>query len=153
MRPRAILKQEEIDEIISKCQVCHVAMTDEAGAPYVLPMNFGYDEGIVYLHSAQEGKKMDILRKRPAVCVAFSSDYLLRYQNEEVACSWSMKYRSILIYGNIRFIEDNDDKIAAMNIIMRQYAGRDFNYNMPAIREVCVYKLIPDKVTGRAYGY
>jgi hypothetical protein len=152
MRTRIISDPEEITEIINKCQVCHMSMVDPEGAPYVLPMNFGYYDNIVYLHSAQHGKKMDILRKNPRVVLAFSTDYLLRFQNEEVACSYSMKYRSILIYGEIEFIDDPDAKKEAMNVVMRQYTGKDFSYNMPAIREVCIYKVVPAEITGRAYG-
>jgi nitroimidazol reductase NimA-like FMN-containing flavoprotein (pyridoxamine 5'-phosphate oxidase superfamily) len=41
-------------------------MVDD-GKPYVVALNFGYDrEGddlILYLHSAMEGKKIDILKK------------------------------------------------------------------------------------------
>ncbi len=38
-------------------------MSDENGIPYVLPMNFGYEEGIIYLHSAQEGHSISIIEK------------------------------------------------------------------------------------------
>lgn len=152
MRPRPISKPEEIDDIINKCQVCHLSMVGPDNEPYVLPMNFGYYEGIVYLHSSQHGKKMDILRQNPKVVLAFSTDYSLRYQNEEVACSYSMKYRSILVYGHVEFIEDADAKKAVMNLVMQHYTGKDFEYNIPAIREVCIYKVVPDQVTGRAYG-
>jgi len=152
MRPRPISKPEEIDQIINKCQVCHLSMVGPDNEPYILPMNFGYRDGIVYLHSSQHGKKMDILRQNPKVVLAFSTDYFLRYQNEEVACSYSMKYRSILVYGHVEFIEDADAKKDVMNVIMQHYTGKDFSYNMPAIREVCIYKVIPSQVTGRAYG-
>lgn len=152
MRTRIIANPEEIDEIINKCQVCHMSMVGPENEPYVLPMNFGYHAGNVYLHSSQHGKKMEILRKNPRIVLAFSTDYFLRCQNEEVACSYSMRYRSILIYGQVEFIEDADAKKEALNVIMRQYTGRDFSYNMPAIREVCVYRVIPEKITGRAFG-
>ncbi|MEI6576060.1 MAG: pyridoxamine 5'-phosphate oxidase family protein [Bacteroidota bacterium] len=152
MRTRFIGDTEEIAEVINKCQVCHMSMVGPDHEPYVLPMNFGYHEGVVYLHSSKHGKKIDILQQNPRVVLAFSCDYFLRYQNEGVACSYSMKYRSILIYGKAEFIDDPDAKKEVMNVIMRQYTGKDFSFNMPAIREVCVYKVVPEKITGRAYG-
>lgn len=153
MRARILYQQEEFDDIISRCQVCHVAMVDQHGLPYVLPMNFGYFNGILYLHSSQKGKKTDILRSKPEVCVAFSTDYVLRYQNEEVACSYGMRYKSVLIYGKVEFLEDCEAKTEAMNCIMKHYSGKEFHYNVPAIREVCVYRVIPEKFTCRVYGY
>ena len=153
MRVRTLHTQAEFDEIINKCQVCHLSMVDKEGLPYVIPLNFGYKDGIIYLHGANTGKKMDILRSNPRVCIAFSTDYLLRYQHEEVACSWGMKYRSVIVYGKVEFVEDHEAKIAAMNVVMKQYSGKEFPYNMPAIREVCVYTVKPEKFTARVYGY
>ena len=90
MRRRTISDEKEILEIISKSSWCHVAMTDLQGEPYVIPMNFGIRDNVIYLHGARKGKKIDILRSHPSVCINFSTDHLLRAQSEEIACSWSM---------------------------------------------------------------
>jgi uncharacterized protein len=153
MRHRILTNIIEIEEIIKKCHVCHVAMVDLDGKPYVVPMNFGFEEGIIYLHSSRIGKKIEILKANPEVCVAFSTDYLLRYQNENVACSWSMKYRSVLAYGKVTFIEDDLQKVNHMNIIMKNYSPKEFKYNPPSIREVCCWKVIVNKFEGRVFGY
>ncbi len=128
-------------------------MVDKNNEPYVLPMNFGYDNECIYLHAAKTGKKIEILKNNPNVCVAFSTDHELRYVNEEVACSWSMKYRSVLAYGKVEFIDDYDKKIEAMNIIMSNYSSRKFSYNIPAINDVQPFRVIIEKMEGRAYGY
>jgi len=153
MRARAITEKKEFVEIIQRCQWCHLAMSDLEGKPYVIPMNFGFKEDVIYLHGAQHGKKIDILRQHPAVCINFTADHLLRYQNEEVACSWSMKYRSVLCYGEVEFITSPEEKIAAFHIIMAHYADREFKFNPPSIREVNVWKVNVLKLEGRAYGY
>lgn len=143
----------EILEIADKCQACYVAMTDETGKPYIVPMNFGLFEGNIYLHSAQTGKKINALRKNPDVCVSFSTDHVLRWQNENVACSWGMKYRSVLAHGKVEFIEDFDQKQAALNIIMRKYAGHDFTFGAPSVNEVCTWRVVVEKWEGKVYGY
>jgi uncharacterized protein len=153
MRRRAITDPKEILEVISKCQVCHMAMVDPEGFPYVVPLNFGYHEGTIYLHSSQKGKKIDILKNNPRVCIEFSTDYMLRAQSEHVACSYSMKYRSLLAYGKVEFIDEYDAKVEAMNKVMKQYASRDFHYNPPSIHEVCCYKVKVERMDGRAFGY
>ncbi|WP_302461766.1 pyridoxamine 5'-phosphate oxidase family protein, partial [Parabacteroides johnsonii] len=48
--------KELIEETIKKCDICYVGLADTDGTPYVLPMNFGYRDGVIYLHSAQEGR-------------------------------------------------------------------------------------------------
>jgi uncharacterized protein len=153
MRRRTVTDLKEIVEIISKCLVCHVAMVDPEGLPYVVPMNFGFEEGVIYLHSSQKGKKIDSLRNNPRVCIEFSTDYVLRAQSEEVACSYSMKYRSVLVYGEVEFIEDYDEKAEAMNRVMKHYTSREFQYNPPSVHEVCCYKVKVHKFDGRVFGY
>jgi len=140
-------------QIIDKCEACYVSMVDQHNMPYVVPLNFGLKDGVIYLHSSRTGKKLDILRNNKNVCIAFSTDHQLRFQHEDVACSYVMKYRSILVYGHIEFIEDIEDKIEAMNLVMKKYVGREFSYNEPAIREVCVYKVVINEMTGKMLGY
>ena len=153
MKTRAITSKQELVDVIQRCQVCHLSMVDLEGKPYGIPMNFGFKDDVIYLHGAQHGKKIDILKQHPEVCINFTTDHVLRYQTEEVACSWSMKYRSVLCYGKAEFITDPDEKIAVFHIVMGQYTTGEFKFNPPAIREVCVWKINVVKFEGRAYGY
>lgn len=153
MKNRLIISKPENEAVIRKCQSCNIAMVDPEGKPYVIPMNFGYADDHVYFHGSATGKKVDVLKNRADVCIAFSTDHELRYVDEEVACSWSMRYRSVLVYGKADFVEDPEEKIKILNIIMAHYAERKFEYNAPSIREVMVFKVKVDKMEGRVYGY
>jgi len=153
MKNRPIISKPENEAVIRKCQSCNIAMVDPEGKPYVIPMNFGYADDHVYFHGSATGKKVDVLKNRADICIAFSTDHELRYVDEEVACSWSMRYRSVLVYGKAEFVEDPDEKINILNVIMAHYAERKFEYNAPSIREVMVFKVKVDKMEGRIYGY
>ena len=153
MKHRILTNNKEIEEIIKKCQVCHVAMVDQEGKPYLIPMNFGFEEGVIYLHSSRVGKKIDILKNNPEVCIEFSTDYQLRYQNENVACSWSMKYRSVLAYGKVTFIDDDAQKTKHLDLVMKNYTPLEFKYNPPSLREVSCWKVIVERFEGRVFGY
>ncbi|MCX6252453.1 MAG: pyridoxamine 5'-phosphate oxidase family protein [Bacteroidetes bacterium] len=153
MKSNQLVKQEDIEAVIRKCNVCHIGMIDTEGQPYVLPMNFGYDNGVIYLHSSQKGKKITILTNNPQVCIEFSTDYLLRFQSEEMACSYSMKYRSVLAYGKVEFVEDPEEKIPHLNIIMKNYTPREFTYGLPSLKEVCCWKVKVEKFEGKVFGY
>ena len=104
-------------------------------------------------HGSARGKKVDVLKNQSDVCISFSTDHELRYVDEEVACSWSMRYRSVLVYGKVEFVEDAEEKINILNVFMAHYADRKFEYNEPSIREVMVFKVKVDKMEGRVYGY
>jgi uncharacterized protein len=153
MKNRPIISNTENEAVIRKCQSCNIAMVDPDGKPYVIPMNFGFDGDYVYFHGSATGKKVDVLKNQADVCIAFSTDHELRYVNEEVACSWSMRYRSVIVCGKAEFVEDPEEKINCLNIIMAHYAERKFEYNGPAIREVMVFKVKAEKMDGRVYGY
>ncbi len=140
-------------EIIDKCEACYVAMIDTDNKPYVLPFNFGFADDCIYLHSAPAGKKIDALQKNPEVCVCFSTDHQLFHRHEQVACSYGMRYKSVLASGKVEFIEDFDEKVRVLNIIMRKYAGQDFTYNPPSVNNVAVYKVVVDKFETKYSGY
>jgi uncharacterized protein len=154
MRTNFISDRQQQDEIINKCDFCSMAMVGPDREPYVLHFNFGYQDDTIYLHGDSKGRKIDILKANSRVCLFFSADHLLYHQSEKVACSFSMKYRSVLIYGNAKFIEGKEDKIKALNIIMKQYTGRDdFSYSNPAVENVAVWKVKIETITGKSFGY
>ena len=153
MKSRVLSFEPEIESIIKKCQYCNLAMIDLEGKPYVVPMNFGYKDQVMYFHSGPEGKRLDCLLEKPEVCIALSTDHALRWQSSDVACSYSMKYRSVLIHGKAVFITETDEKIDALNVIMDQYTDEEYHYSEPAIKNVSVFKVVVKKIEGRAYGY
>jgi len=142
----------EIKQIIDKCDSCFLAMVDQEGMPYVLPFNFGYEDDTIFLHSDTKGKKIDILKNNPNVCLAFSTDHKLFFRHETVACSYGMDYRSVLAYGKVVFIDDYDEKVKVLNIIMRKYTDKEFNFNAPAVNNVAVYKVEVSKIEGKVSG-
>jgi len=153
MKNRILTFKPELEGIIRKCQFCNLGMVDPDHLPYVIPMNFGYKEDIIYLHGSKVGRKNEVLKNNPNVCISFSTDHELRYVNEEVACSWAMKYRSVLVFGKVEFVEDDGEKADALNIIMGHYSDGEFSYSAPAVRDVQIYRVIIEKMEGRAYGY
>ena len=64
---REIKDKSEIEKIIMKAIVCRVAVCED-NEPYVIPMCFGFKDGALFFHSAQEGKKVEILKKNDRVC-------------------------------------------------------------------------------------
>ena len=62
MKTVIIEDKQRIESIILHCDACFVGITDLEGNPYVVPMNFGYENGTIYLHSGPEGSKLEMLR-------------------------------------------------------------------------------------------
>lgn len=152
MKTIAITEPAEIEAIIRKCPYCMVGITDPEGNPYVVPMNFAYRDGVIYLHSGPEGSKVEMLEHNNNVCITFSLGHKLVYQHEKVACSYSMRSESVMCRGKVEFIEDMGEKRNALDVIMRHYTNNEFNYSDPAVRNVKVWKVPVDRMTGKVFG-
>lgn len=152
MKTVVIQDRERIESVILHCEACFVGITNLDGNPYVIPMNFGYEDGVIYLHSGPEGSKIEMLKHNNNVCITFSLGHKLVCQHENVACSYSMRSESAMCRGRVEFIEDMEEKRRALNIIMRHYTDRDFTYSDPAVRNVKVWKVAVGQMTGKVFG-
>jgi len=152
MRSSFISDRSEIESIINQCDICFVGITEADGTPYVIPMNFGYLEGDIILHSAPEGKHLSLLAISNRICVSFCSDRKLVYQHPDVACSYSMKSQSVVCKGSVTFIEDLKEKEEAMNQVMKKFSDRTFTFSAPALRNVKVWRVKVDEITAKSFG-
>jgi nitroimidazol reductase NimA-like FMN-containing flavoprotein (pyridoxamine 5'-phosphate oxidase superfamily) len=144
--------QEEAEKIIAQSKICFVGFADTDGSPYVLPMNFGYHNSTIYLHSAPEGSHINIIERNNRVCITFCVGDKLVHQHPEVACSYRMRADSTLCRGKVVFVEDIEEKTTIMNVMMQHYVGRDFPYSLPAIRNVKVWKIAVESFSSRFFG-
>lgn len=147
-----ITDMEQLESIIRRCQICHVGMVD-GNRPYVLAFNFGYEDQTIWLHTAQEGKKIDVLRRNNRVCIEFDTDHKLFARHEKVACSWRLAYRSVIVQGEALFVDDYEEKMKGLNIMMKNYSDREFKYSRPAVDNIRMIKVPVASITGRSFEY
>ena len=141
-----------IEQVIRDCTICFVSMTDVDGTPYTIPMNFGFSGNSFYLHSAQEGRSISILNKNPKVCITLCSGHDLIFQHPDVACSYSMRSKSVMAWGNVSFIDDFESKVSALNIIMAHYTDKAFKYGRPAVENVKIWKIDIEEISCKEFG-
>ncbi len=149
-KDKEITDRDVIDSIINESIFCRLAFSED-DRPYVVPLTFGYDGTTLYFHGASEGKKIDILRKNSKVCFEFDSDGVPIPSDE--ACSWSVRYKSVIGYGKARLIEDIDAKIRALEIIMRHYSDQPFVYPEEKVKKTAVIGIDIEAVKGKMSGY
>ena len=151
MRTLFIENRAEIDEIIKACKTCFLGMA-VGEVPYVLPMNFALDGNSVILHSAQEGRMWETIKKNPKVCLNWTLGEELAYQDLKVGCSYRVKSKSVLVEGTVEFVEDYDEKYRCLSLLMRQYSNREFKFGTPAVKNVGIFKVPIDKITAKHFG-
>jgi nitroimidazol reductase NimA-like FMN-containing flavoprotein (pyridoxamine 5'-phosphate oxidase superfamily) len=143
---REITDRNKIDQIISRCKVCRIALCDE-GQPYVLPLNFGYDGKYLYFHSANDGKKIEIINKNNRI--GFEFDIFHEIIKAESPCKWGAKYESVVGTGIIEFIESHKEKTTALECILSQYGGSFNQFKLSNISSVSVFRVNIVSISGK----
>jgi hypothetical protein len=144
---REITDRKDIDDIIRRCRVCHLAMCDE-GQPYVVPLNFGYDGGFLYFHAAPEGRKIDIIKRNNRV--GFEFDILHDIVTAEQACKWGAKYESVMGSGTAEIVDDLEAKKEALQLIMRQYGNGTWDFKEEILKKTLVLRVRILEISGKA---
>lgn len=151
MRTLFIENRDEINEVIRACKTCFLAMSED-DRPYVLPMNFALDGDTVILHSAQEGRLWETIRKNPRVCINWTLGEELAWQDVRVGCSYRVKSKSVLVEGKVEIIDDYDEKYRCLEILMKQYSDREFKFNRPAVVNVGIFKVHIENLSAKEFG-
>jgi nitroimidazol reductase NimA-like FMN-containing flavoprotein (pyridoxamine 5'-phosphate oxidase superfamily) len=142
-----ITDQLILEEILRGAIICRMAMMD-GDLPYIIPFNYGYKEGCLYIHSAPDGKKIDLLRKNKRVC--FEVEDTIEITKGELACDWSTRYRSVVGYGNVEILSDEDSKQHGLEVIMAQHGAPELvEFNPKNINRMVILKLTITSMTGK----
>ena len=141
-RERQITDEAQILKILDTAKVLHLGLSvnDE---PYVVPMNYGYtmEAGrlVLYLHSALQGKKLDMIRSNSRVFFELDCDRM-PFEGDK-PCQYGLVYSSVMGRGTARIIEDVEEKKKAMTILMKTQTGKDFAFEDRLVSIVAVIRV------------
>lgn len=136
-----------MDAIIARCRVCRLGLCDN-GEPYVVPVCFGYEDGVVYVHAANSGRKLDVIASNPRVCVEF--DIAGELVAHTTACGYGMNFESVIGWGVAQVLTEVEAKTRGLNAVMRQYSGRDWEFGAQALGSVTVLAIRLERVSGKS---
>ena len=148
-RKRQELPQQEVLDILRRGTSGVLALLGDNDYPYAVPISYVYDEGKIYFHSAKSGHKLDALRKSAKV------SFCVIDKDVVVPEKYTTYFRSVIAFGEIRVIEDEREKRAAIEKLSLKYAPEDTAANREdAINReweaLCMLELKIDHVTGKA---
>lgn len=116
---RASYDRETVHAILDAGQIAHVGFADKDW-PVVVPMIHGRIDETVYLHGAKAARFAKAMGKGIPACVTVTLiDGLVLARS---AFHSSMNYRSAVVHGMARMVDDPDEKIAALTEITDQVA-------------------------------
>ncbi|HBT16028.1 MAG TPA: pyridoxamine 5'-phosphate oxidase family protein [Firmicutes bacterium] len=144
---KEITEKDFLEKILEEELVCRIALNDN-GKPYLVPMIFGYKDNYLLLHSAKEGKKIEILRKNNEVC--FEVESCVELVPSEIACHWDLKYYCVIGFGRAYFVDDLEEKENSLKIIMDKYSGKKtFSFPKESINKTEIIKIEINQMTGK----
>lgn len=139
------LSSEETERILRNGKYCVMAVSGDNDYPYAVPVNYVYDGAAIYIHSAAQGHKIDVLRRNPkcSLCIVDKDDVI----PEE----FTSYFRSVIVFGKANFIESMEDKVMALRLLGDKYSpGIDPEAEIARfIKTVCVVRIDIDSVTGK----
>jgi len=140
----------EIEGIIKRAGICRLGLVD-GDEPYIIPLNFGYENRALYFHWALKGRKLELIRKNSKVCFEIDTD--VEIVNVETPCHSVVKYRSVIGVGRAYILEDDEEKSHGLNLITKQYTKGDFSFPKSELEKTLVVRVDIESVTGKKSGY
>ncbi len=151
-KDRQITEIEAIRAIMDKAQVLHLAMID-GDRPYVVPLHYGYtleNGGLtLYLHSAKEGRKLDVLQKNGQVAFVLETDVSL-VSGGDLPCKYGAAYASVMGEGRATILTDPVEKTDALTMLMKTQTGRNFYITEAMTDTVAVLRIDVEAFTAKA---
>ncbi len=144
---REVTDREAIDDILRRAEVLHLAMCADDG-PYVVPVNFGYDGTALWVHCAEEGRKLDVLAGDPRVCFETCVDVRIVPGKQ---CGWAARYRSVVGRGIAVPVSDPAEKSYGLGVLIAHYSRQSEVVPVRLTDGVVVVRIDISSMTGKAY--
>ena len=114
-RKRQQLSEKESIGILQKATAGTLALLGDHGYPYAVPISYVYADGKLYFHSALSGHKIDAIRNcdKASFCVID--------QDEVHPEKYTTYFRSVIAFGRIHIIEDEQEKLATARMLGDRY--------------------------------
>ncbi len=139
-----------IRDILIHSKICRLGLVDN-GEAYIVPVNYVYEEGSLFVHSAGEGRKMEILERDSKV--AFEIEIYSETVPAEIACKWGTKYRSVMGLGTVTILRDSESKRSKFDMLMKKYGdGNQLIYDESALEKSVILQVKVDSCTGKQSG-
>jgi nitroimidazol reductase NimA-like FMN-containing flavoprotein (pyridoxamine 5'-phosphate oxidase superfamily) len=109
-----------IRAFLRKAKVGHIASTWD-DQPFLTPSTFWYDEANqrIIFHSNIAGRVRANIEHNPKVCLEASE--LGKLLPSNIALEFSLQYRSVLVFGSARILEDPGEKWTALYGLIGKY--------------------------------
>lgn len=132
---RKISRQQTAEwalEVFDKAPFVTVSMIRPDGTPYGLPLSLVRgDETTFYFHCADEGEKMDCLKRNPVVWLSAVSKCRPKFEEEKN--NFTEYYNSAVGVGKASVVTDSAEKTEALRLLCQRFLPRYMEHFNEAI--------------------
>lgn len=147
-RKNQALGREEIDAVLKRGTSGVLALSGDDGYPYALPISYAYAGDRLIFHSAVTGHKLDAIAGNP------KASFCVIDQDRVVAAEYTTYYRSVIAFGQMRVLEGEEKRSAAMLLAERYAPGETVQCHTEEIDgawdRLCMLELRIEHLTGKA---
>ena len=131
-RPMRRFKQAlDVDEcvrILGRAYRGFLSVIGDEGYPYCVPINFVFENGKLYFHCAREGHKLDAIRACDKAC------FTVLDEPEKEPGDWWYHVKSVICFGRVGMITDEQDRISKLRSLGRKYFPADYDIESDILR-------------------
>lgn len=118
MRRKNQLLSEEISrEVLQRNTSGVLSLMGDEGYPYGVPMSYVLAGDKIFFHCAKEGHKIDAIRKEE------KASFCVIDQDKIVSEEYTTYFRSVIAFGSVHILENEDEKRKAIRILAEKYSG------------------------------
>lgn len=143
------LSREDTLALLKKGDHGTLSVNGDDGYPYATPVNYIMVEDKLYIHSAPYGYKIECLEKSKKCC--FSAII----SSEIVPSKITASFESVVMTGDVVFVEDQAEKRAALEAFVTQkhpgFEEVGFRMIEKQIDKTAVLRIDPTALTGKRY--
>lgn len=146
------MPEERVRETLERGFCGRLATTGVDGYPYCVPLLYVFMDGQVYVHNTSaRGHLRTNVDHEPRICFEIDEPgEVFAYGRFE--CDSTVAYRSVILFGKIRVVEDRETKQRFCEALMTKYAKPDWDRPkgfFPRIDQITVYAIAIERMSGK----
>ena len=138
-------------ELIDRCTHGVIAISTGEPAPYCLPLSFVRVGDDLFFHCAREGRKVDLLRRFPQVCVTFVGEDRPAFV---APAEYTTYFQSVLVTGTASEVTDPGEKVQALRALCQKVTPDRMEGFEAAVEQslniTAVWKVHMEELSGKA---
>lgn len=146
-RTKQLMENSQVEEILQRNTSGTLALLGDDGYPYAVPLSYVYHDGKLYFHSASNGHKIDAVKQYP------KASFCIIDQDEIVPEKYTTHYRSVIAFGKVRLLEDQEEMRKIATALAMKYSS-DYAEGIPAeiddyMSRLAIIEMTIEHLTGK----